>query len=327
MIFADKLIQLRKQKGWSQEELAEKMDVTRQSVSKWESAQSVPDVERLVQLSALFGVSLDYLLKEDAADNGRHCEKNEKEIRRISMAEAKSFLEAKASTAKPVAAGVLLCILSPVCLLNLGALSENKQGFISENLAGGLGLIVLLIFVAIAVVVFILNGSKMQQFEFMEKEPFETDYGICEMVNDYRNQYRQTFTKNITIGVCLCILAVIPLFCGIGINEDDDLLLIRMLSLGFVIAGIGIFLMVRVGIIWSGFSMLLQENDFSKSKKERKAVVEAVTVAYWLIITAVFLVYSFVTNNWKMSWIIWVAAGVLYPIIPAILNSLKKKNR
>ncbi|MDE5671045.1 MAG: helix-turn-helix domain-containing protein [Eubacterium sp.] len=325
MIFADKLIQLRKQKGWSQEELAEKMDVTRQSVSKWESAQSVPDVERLVQLSALFGVSLDYLLKEDAADNGGHCEKNEKEIRRISMAEAKSFLEAKASTAKPVAAGVLLCILSPVCLLNLGALSENKQGFISENLAGGVGLIVLLVFIAIAVAVFILNGSKMHRFEFMEKEPFETNYGICEMVNNYRERYRKTFTKNIIVGVCFCILAVIPLFCGIVINEDDDLLLIRMLSLGFVIAGIGIFLMVRVGIIWSGFSMLLQENDFSKSKKERKAVVEAVTVAYWLVITAIFLVYSFVTNNWGLSWIIWVAAGVLYPIIPAILNSLNKK--
>ncbi|MDE6752729.1 MAG: helix-turn-helix domain-containing protein [Eubacterium sp.] len=325
MIFADKLIQLRKQKGWSQEELAEKMEVTRQSVSKWESAQSVPDIERILQLSDIFDVSLDYLLKEDVADNGGHCEKSEKEIRRISMAEAKSFLEAKASTAKPVAAGVLLCILSPVCLLNLGVLSENKQSFISENLASGLGLIVLLVFIAIAVAVFILNGSKMHRFEFMEKEPFETDYGICEMVNNYREQYRKTFTKNVIAGVCFCILAVIPLFCGICINEDDDLLLIRMLSLGFVIAGIGIFLIVRVSIIWSGFSMLLQENDFSKSKKERKAVVEAVTVAYWLVITAIFLVYSFVTNNWGMSWVIWVAAGVLYPIVPAILNSQNKK--
>ena len=65
MIFADKLIQLRKQKGWSQEELAEKMEVTRQSVSKWESAQSVPDIERILQLSDIFDVSLDYLLKNN----------------------------------------------------------------------------------------------------------------------------------------------------------------------------------------------------------------------------------------------------------------------
>ena len=62
MIFADKLISLRKKAGWSQEELAERLSVTRQSVSKWEGAQSFPDIGKIVQLSQLFGVSTDYLL-------------------------------------------------------------------------------------------------------------------------------------------------------------------------------------------------------------------------------------------------------------------------
>ena len=62
MIFADKVVQLRKKSGWSQEELAEKLNVTRQSVSKWEGAQSVPDLEKIVQMSHLFGVTTDYLL-------------------------------------------------------------------------------------------------------------------------------------------------------------------------------------------------------------------------------------------------------------------------
>ena len=68
MIFADKLITLRKKAGWSQEELAEKLNVTRQSVSKWEGAQSVPDIDKILQLSCLFGVTTDYLLKDDAAE-------------------------------------------------------------------------------------------------------------------------------------------------------------------------------------------------------------------------------------------------------------------
>lgn len=68
MIFADKLIKLRRQKGWSQEELAEQMSVTRQSVSKWESMQSLPDLDRILQLSKLFGVSTDYLLKDEIED-------------------------------------------------------------------------------------------------------------------------------------------------------------------------------------------------------------------------------------------------------------------
>jgi transcriptional regulator with XRE-family HTH domain len=65
MIFADKLIALRKKAGWSQEELAQQLNVSRQSVSKWEGAQSVPDLDKIVQLSRIFGVSTDYLLLEN----------------------------------------------------------------------------------------------------------------------------------------------------------------------------------------------------------------------------------------------------------------------
>ncbi len=77
MIFADKLIDLRKKNGWSQEELAEKLNVSRQAVSKWEGAQSVPDMSRIIRLSELFGVSTDYLLKDDPEQTGPAQEKDE----------------------------------------------------------------------------------------------------------------------------------------------------------------------------------------------------------------------------------------------------------
>ncbi len=60
---AQRLQQLRKEKGLSQEELAERLGVSRQAVSKWESGQSVPDVEKIVAVSELFGVTTDWLLK------------------------------------------------------------------------------------------------------------------------------------------------------------------------------------------------------------------------------------------------------------------------
>ena len=65
MILADKIITLRKKAGWSQEELASQLGVTRQSVSKWEGAQSVPDLDKVVLMSRIFGVSTDYLLKDE----------------------------------------------------------------------------------------------------------------------------------------------------------------------------------------------------------------------------------------------------------------------
>ena len=53
MILADKILQLRKANGWSQEELAEKLNVSRQSVSKWESASAIPDINRILELSKI----------------------------------------------------------------------------------------------------------------------------------------------------------------------------------------------------------------------------------------------------------------------------------
>ena len=70
MIFADKLTQLRKKSGWSQEDLANQMGVSRQSVSKWEGAQSIPDLDKMIKLSKMFGVSIDYLLKDEIEDAG-----------------------------------------------------------------------------------------------------------------------------------------------------------------------------------------------------------------------------------------------------------------
>ena len=65
MILADKIMKLRKQNGWSQEELAMQLGVSRQSVSKWESGTSIPDLERIIKLSQIFGVSTDYLIKDE----------------------------------------------------------------------------------------------------------------------------------------------------------------------------------------------------------------------------------------------------------------------
>ena len=70
-MLSDKIYQLRRRFGWSQEELAEKLGVSRQSVSKWESGASQPDVERILQISALFQVSTDYLLKDGLDELGR----------------------------------------------------------------------------------------------------------------------------------------------------------------------------------------------------------------------------------------------------------------
>lgn len=69
MNFSEKLLTLRKANNLTQEQLAEKLDVSRQSVSKWESGQATPELEKIVVMSAIFDVTTDYLLKSSEIDD------------------------------------------------------------------------------------------------------------------------------------------------------------------------------------------------------------------------------------------------------------------
>ena len=68
-MLSEKLYKLRKNSGLSQEKLAEQLDVSRQAISKWESGTAIPESEKLVAISNYFGVSVDYLLKEEEVDS------------------------------------------------------------------------------------------------------------------------------------------------------------------------------------------------------------------------------------------------------------------
>ena len=70
MTFGEKLLKLRKERGWTQEELAAQIHISRQALSKWEQGTALPDTENVLQVSRLFGVSTDYLLNDDYESDG-----------------------------------------------------------------------------------------------------------------------------------------------------------------------------------------------------------------------------------------------------------------
>ena len=171
MILADKIIDLRKKNGWSQEELSEKLGVSRQSISKWEGAQSVPDMGRIVQLSELFGVSTDYLLKDSlelaAPAEG---ESADSAARPVGMEEANAFLLLRETNAARTALGVMLCILSPILLIVLSEAQSLGRLPLTENQAVGLGLCALLLLVGSAVALFVTGSVRANRFEYLEKD-------------------------------------------------------------------------------------------------------------------------------------------------------------
>ncbi|HAW12498.1 MAG TPA: transcriptional regulator, partial [Erysipelotrichaceae bacterium] len=83
MNLSERITEQRRIKGWSQEELAYRLGVSRQAVSKWESSQSTPDLERIIQMSELFGVTTDWLLKGEIRESYRNEEDQRQQNIRI----------------------------------------------------------------------------------------------------------------------------------------------------------------------------------------------------------------------------------------------------
>ena len=326
MILADKIIDLRKKNGWSQEELAEHLGVSRQSVSKWESGMSVPDLNKIIAMSELFGVSTDYLLK-DELDAPTPSETTGKDtaapVRTVTAEEANEYLAAVEKHSRRITLGVALCILSPILLLLLGGWGSLGILGLTEALGIGVGLTVLLLMVGVAVALFITNGLPLSRYEYLEQEDFTLAYGVQGIVERRQEQYRSRFVGMITVGVLLCIFSVIPLVLG-GILSAPDAVQICMLCLLLAICAVGVTLIVRASFINGSYQRLLRTGDFAPKKKTSgrgEAVHEALSGAYWCLITGIYLLWSFHSSDWHITWIIWVIAPAGQGIIEAIFSN------
>lgn len=330
MILADKIIELRKKEGWSQEELAEKLSVTRQSVSKWEGAQSIPDLDKVVQMSRLFGVTTDYLLKDELEESQpAECDAAPV-LRRVTMAQASDYLALRRAAAPKMALATMLCVFSPIALIGLGGLSELSVSAvrITEDAAGGIGLCVLIVLVAIAVALFISCGNKAKEYEFLEKEPFETEYGVTGMVKERQKAFKPTYDRMNLTGTMLCILSVLPLFAAAF--SGWDFLAVMAVCVLLALVGIGTYFFVYGGTVNGAMEKLLEEGEYTRDEKSRKNITGPVSVIYWLAVTAIFLFYTFGPRGNcqpRYSWIIWAIAGVLYAAVLAVIRLIRQRKK
>ncbi len=390
-MIAEKIIQLRKERGWSQEQLAEQLGISRQSVSKWESDMAVPDLDRIIKMSDLFGVSVDYLVKDEkmsqanygagSVSEGQAPERNQiyteqndalgnqtsynNELfgasangmsygaesigavgsensyfygsdaaaaggRVVSAQEAESYMNLVEQTSKKIAMGVTLCIISPVLLIFLSGLAGNSLWGVTEGAAAGVGVTVLLCIVTAAVSLFIMNGLKLEKYEYLEKEKIVIDKSTRAAVENRKAGYESKFQRGIAAGVIICIVSVIPVVASACMlpsedtyteNGADNLLVICCIALLLIMVSVGVNIIVRVSSVWGSYQKLLQEGDYTETIKADNSKIEAFAGIYWCVVTAIYLGLNFSgLSEWGRSWIIWPVAGVIFGAICGIIR-------
>ena len=334
MNLGDKIMTLRRKQGWSQEELAGLCQVSRQSVSKWESGQSVPDLEKILVLSRIFGVSTDFLLKEEyereqmtqdengapaddkAADDDGSADRHEEVVacRRIGSEEAADFLEHEASWATRMGLGVMMCILSPVLLIELCGLGGCGVIPLDDNQGGLIGLICLFLILIWPVMTFIRYGIAEREYAYISEGRFALAYGVDVQIRQQRKAYQPAFTRSITFGVALCLISVIPLFIGAFWEQD----VFELLAVGFllIVVSFAVYLFVSAAIIWGSYDRLLKEGDYDPKTGEN-SLAGRIGAAFWPLAAAIYLAWSFLSGDWHITWLVWPVAGCVYAAISA----------
>lgn len=337
MILADKIINLRKKNGWSQEELGQMLNVSRQSVSKWESMTSIPDLEKIIKMSEIFGVTTDFLLKDEiemeevtdvviVSDRGTiQMEEPTIPIRNMNLDEVNTYMDITEKAGAKIARAVSVCIFSPITVIILGGMVDYQVISMSEDRAGGIGVLALLLMIISSVATFVTQGMKLAKYEFLEKENIMLEYGVAGIVERKREKFEPIFRKCIVYGVCLCIFSVIPMMLAL-IAEAAEVTFVYCVAmlLGFI--AVGVYLFVSAGIIRDSYQKLLEEGEYTREKKLSNKKNEKIASIYWCIITAIYLAISFITMRWDRTWIIWPVAGVMYGALVVILDVAREKN-
>lgn len=314
MILANKIILLRKKQGWSQEDLAGALDVTRQSVSKWESGISIPDLNKIIKLSEIFGVSTDYLLK-DEIEEINYENTNDNKVAKISLKEVNTFVENKEKQRKKVSLGIMFCIFSFMPLFILLGMSEN--GNLNEDLAVALSFLFMALIAAVGVGIIISSNQYNDKLLSSKKGEFELEYGVEGIYIEKLEKYMPKYYRTIAFSVILFIL-LIPLVVVASLGGDE--IILYFLAIVSIIVGIGVYPLVLANMKKYTYEEILKDGEYSLEKIEENKLIDVIGGIYWPIVVAIYLGWSFITFDWHFTWIIWPVAGLIFGAITGIVT-------
>ncbi len=289
--FGEFLYQLRKEKGLTQAELADKLDITNKAVSKWETGESYPETAQLLPLSKIFNITIDELLKGERNTESACAEQEETK-----------FVALRPHTVKEsvlIALGVSLILIGVIMLIVL-------DNVLAGRFATAIAVSVLVASVSVAVVMFIIMGLK-RRMESVEISPEERKRGML-------------FASLLAAGVALLILSPALLIILSALTRD----IIGVAALLGMVA-IAMLFIIPSGIGWGNFikvNNIPSDEDEQKMTPKGKTISEALCGAIMLLATATFLILGLVFNMWHPSWVVFPIGGILCGMVSTIIGGI-----
>lgn len=241
----------------------------------------------------------------------------ESPVRFIGYDEARDYITDQANHGLKVAIGVMLCIMSVIGPILTEFLHFNEA----------IGVLFMFVMIAVAVALFIYSGVNNAKWEYIKKESCRIDIKTAKLIDEENASYTKTYALWLTIGIVLCAICWLPTVIMSEISKYIEDLGVVFL---FALVGIGVFLIVYSANIRGSYETLLKLNNpakisgnYVKGQEQTEWVSEGAAIfmeLYWPAITCAYLIWSFLTFKWYISWIIWPVAGMIRVFLKIILR-------
>ena len=330
MKLSDNLYYLRKRDKITQEELADKLNVSRQSVSKWETGEAYPDTDKLIAMSDMFDVTIDALVKGDLSQGARTisdppAETNEPKGEKTSKIGYNAHMN---MFARNISLGVFLILLGVALCVAITGTSTTFTGE-TAALLEFFGVAALLLCIAAAVFIFVLSGLKHERFK--KNHPVV----ISDYCKDEKERFDNRFTPAVACLVSAIIVDVIFLVAFAFLIDNGFIaytdittascavVAAFLLMLGAIIGGLVFF-----GIQKSKFDLSEYDKETGKDigghESRRSKIASAIDGAIMMIATILFLVLGFIWNLWHPGWIVFPVGGILCGIVGVIATATEE---
>lgn len=287
MSLGENLQFLRKTKNMTQEDLAETLNVSRQSVSKWESDVTFPEMDKIIQICSMFSCSIDSLIKGS--------------VEKETAQDKSGYDKHMNSFSKSISAGVGICISGV-------AFAAFSDGFnINENLIA----IGFFVFIVAAVMIFVVSGINNAAFE--KHNPVITPF--------YKDEQIQSFERKFPIRIALGIgIIILGLMITIGVSSLDKTPLTEALENSVLMfsAAIGTPILVYNGMQKDKYDIEKYNKRKRKENNSEKSISQKIHAVIMLIAVIVFLVTGIVWNLWQYNWLAFAIGGILCGIVNVI---------
>lgn len=300
MSLSENLQNLRKNKNMSQEELAEKLDVSRQAVSKWESGNGYPETEKIISICEIFDCSMDELVKGKISSDIKS-ERNDYDL-----------IMTKA--AKGISLGVALILLGVSIMLTILGFATNEQ---TQEQYALIGVITVLIGVIFAVPLFITHGSKVENFK--KKNPKIANVYSEEEMEKGNSKY----TKYIATGISIILLGVVVMMLLIGLKIFAEESTMPVAVLMYLVT-IGVLIIVYSGKMKEKFDIEEYNKQNTEEYKKEDDKIGKICGVIMLITTIIFLLWGFIFNMWYINWVVYPVGGILCGITSIIIKKDSK---